>query len=90
MKTITCCVSEKTSRGVTSDGTYGLKKETLKSVWVTNLAQYTFEDREYPGIADFDEYLSYLYGDYMKLPPKEKQNHHAGSMLILENINLIY
>lgn len=76
MKTITCCMSEKTSRVVTSDGTYGLKKETLKSKWVTNLAQYTFEDREYPGIADYDEYLSYLYGDYMKLPPKEKQNHH--------------
>lgn len=62
---------------VTSDGTYGLKKETLKSVWVLNLENYKFEDREYPGIYNYDEYLSHMYGDYMKIPPKDKQNHHA-------------
>lgn len=62
---------------VTSDGNYGLKKETLKTAWVTHLRDYPFEDRVYPGLADFDEYLSYFYGDYMKLPPEDKRNHHG-------------
>lgn len=62
---------------VTSDGNYGLKKETLKTSWVTHLREYQFEDRSYPGIANFDEYLSFFYGDYMQLPPEEKRNHHG-------------
>lgn len=73
---ITCCMGEKTRRIVTSDGTYGLKQETLDAKWTENIRDYPFEDRVYPGIADYDEYLSYLYGDYRKLPPKEQQNHH--------------
>lgn len=37
-----------------------------------------FEDREFMLFENFDEYLSNGYGDYMKLPPKEKQvNHHV-------------
>ena len=36
-----------------------------------------FEDRVYMSIRDYDKYLSCLYGDYMKLPPLEKQiTHH--------------
>lgn len=62
---------------VTSDGSYGLKKETLKTEWVMHLNEYQFENRTYPGIADYDEYLSYFYGDYMQLPPEDKRNHHG-------------
>lgn len=32
-----------------------------------------FEDGKYPAMSGYDEYLRRLYGDYMKLPPKEKQ-----------------
>lgn len=37
-----------------------------------------FEDRKFMLFKDYDEYLSNGYGDYMKLPPVEKQvAHHA-------------
>jgi len=32
-----------------------------------------FEDKEFSGMKYYDEYLKKMYGDYMKLPPKEKQ-----------------
>ena len=41
------------------------------------MASYDFENRKYEGYADYDYYLSSLYGDYMKLPPKEQQRTHA-------------
>lgn len=34
---------------------------------------YSFEDTEFYGSNNADAYLTSLYGDYMKLPPKEKQ-----------------
>jgi lipopolysaccharide cholinephosphotransferase len=64
---------------VTSDGTYGLKKETLKKSWISNLSKYKFENREYFGIESYDEYLTYMYKDYMQIPPVSKQNHHDRS-----------
>lgn len=38
---------------------------------------YTFEDTKFYGPEKSDEYLTHIYGDYMKLPSKEKQicNH---------------
>ncbi len=37
---------------------------------------YVFEDQQFLGVEHFDEYLSNKYGDYMQLPPKEKQVQH--------------
>lgn len=37
-----------------------------------------FEDRYYRAIADYDSFLTNVYGDYMRLPPKEKQIPHHG------------
>ena len=71
----------KTEKVVVSDGTYGLSKETLKSEWVSEITYYPFENRSYPGISDYDSYLSYFYGDYMKLPPEDKRNHHGRLMV---------
>ncbi|MGZ1374252.1 LicD family protein [Lactobacillus delbrueckii subsp. bulgaricus] len=76
-KIITKYSDEKSDNVVISDGTYGLKKETLKRTWVENLKDYQFEDRVYPGISDSDAYLTYLYGDYMEVPPLDKRNHHS-------------
>lgn len=39
--------------------------------------EYQFEDMKIFGPENGDEYLTYLYGDWRKLPPKEKQvTHH--------------
>lgn len=36
-----------------------------------------FEGEKYPAPIGYDEWLKSFYGDYMKLPPKEKQvSHH--------------
>lgn len=39
-------------------------------------ASYQFENREYTGCANYDSYLTQLYGDYMTLPPEEKRITH--------------
>ena len=47
--------------------------------------EYEFEGLKVSGVADADTYLTYLYGDWRKLPPKEKQvSHHDYIMLDLE------
>ncbi len=38
----------------------------------------SFEDRHYLVISAYDSFLSNVYGDYMKLPPKEKRIPHHG------------
>ena len=68
---------EDAERVVASDGFYGLKKETLQFRWLKSLSNYQFEDRFYPGFKDYDEYLCYLYHDYMKMPPENQRNHHG-------------
>ena len=36
-----------------------------------------FENRQYMAVCDTDSYLTHTFGDYMKLPPIEKQvSHH--------------
>ncbi|MBR2523716.1 MAG: LicD family protein [Clostridiales bacterium] len=47
---------------------YGMPKE-----WFLELTDYQFEDKVFMGTRYFDEYLTSRYGDYMKLPPEEKQ-----------------
>lgn len=39
----------------------------------SEITLWPFEDRMYYGFKDADSYLKNGYGDYMKLPPKEKQ-----------------
>lgn len=73
---ITKYKNETTFYVVTSDGNYGLDKETLHAEWLKDICDYIFEDRVYPGISDYESYLGYFYGNYMELPPVEKRNHH--------------
>ena len=47
---------------------YGMPKE-----WLLELSEYDFEGHKFLGKKDYDGYLTSRYGDYMKLPPKEKQ-----------------
>ena len=44
-----------------------------------------FEDIEVKVVKDYDRYLTLLYKDYMKFPPKEQQvGHHYNSGVSLE------
>lgn len=53
------------------------RKEHLNKTVFDAYSTIKFEDREYCCIKDYHTYLSTLYGDYMKLPPKDKQvTHH--------------
>lgn len=50
---------------------YGEKECTHRASFELN--KIFFEGKEYNSIIGYKEYLSNLYGDYMQLPPKEKQ-----------------
>ena len=43
-----------------------------RAIW-SRYKLVTFEDRKYMAISDMNAYLKHVYGDYMKLPPKEQQ-----------------
>ena len=45
----------------------------LKDEWVTNRIRIRFEDTTLSVPAHYDEVLTCIYGDYMKLPPKEQR-----------------
>lgn len=51
---------------------YGTKELQLKSSF-DDLIELPFEDRTFLAIKGYDQYLSNVYGDYMKLPPVEKR-----------------
>ena len=51
---------------------YGMPKR-----WFLNTASFEFEGKTLIGLADYDEYLRFSYGDYMQLPPEEKRVQHA-------------
>ena len=48
---------------------------------------YNFEDKQYFGIKRTDEYLTWVWGDYMKLPPEDKRTPHHADYI---NFNLPY
>lgn len=54
-------------------------KELMPREWFGKGTKYKFESLEVVGVDQPDNYLTQIYGDYMKLPPKEKQigKHNA-------------
>lgn len=51
---------------------YSMPKE-----WFTNRSEYEFEGKKLYSSKDYDTVLSYIYGDYMKLPPEDKREQHS-------------
>ena len=51
----------------------------LKDEWVTDRIRIRFEDTTLSIPAHYDEVLTCIYGDYMKLPPKEQRVPSHGS-----------
>ena len=54
-------------------------KERLDNRWFANLVKYKFEDAEFFGFKDCDNYLKCLYGDFMKIPSKSERVTHTNS-----------
>ena len=61
---------------VALSGRYNVKKETSKREVFVPGKKTKFENKEYNGMNNPDAYLKKIYGDYMKIPPKEKQVTH--------------
>lgn len=63
---------------------YGNKEVCPAEVYKENI-KMIFENKYYYAPKDFNTYLSCVYGDYMKLPPKSKQKpHHNISAFIIK------
>lgn len=45
--------------------------------WFLKSRKYLFEGKELYGMCNYDAFLRYNYGDYMKLPPIEERQQHA-------------
>lgn len=56
--------------------TYDYKKEIFKKEDIYPLAEMTFENKKYKVPKNYKKVLKQVYGDYMKLPPKDKQITH--------------
>ena len=56
---------------------YAIRKEYVPKTNYFPLKEATFEGKKYPIPKEFETYLTNLYGDYMKLPPKEKRVTHG-------------
>lgn len=61
-------------------GSYKAKEIFNKDVFGTG-KKYKFDNSEFIGPSKAKDYLSKLYGDFMKLPPKNKRNHHHSRVL---------
>ncbi len=61
--------------GVTTTIHY-LKHEKMEKAKYMQTVKVDFEGKEYNAPGNYDAYLTALYGDYMKMPPAEKQKSH--------------
>ena len=56
-------------------------EERVKKAPYMDAVEVSFEGKKYHAPGNYDTYLSQLYGNYMKMPPKEKQqSHHQFNM----------
>ena len=56
--------------------------------WFESSVPMMFEGVELQGVEDFDGFLTWEFGDYMKLPPQEKRKVHPVSDIRLTKPNL--
>ncbi len=60
---------------------YGYKRE-----WYEDTIDICFEGVQLRGARKYDEYLHFLYGDYLVLPPEEKRKTHPVSAISFDGI----
>ena len=73
-------------KNVNYGGSYFFK-EVIDKKYIQNLTEHKFENKKYYITKYYDEYLTYVYGDYMKLPPKEQQEakHKVSKIKLLDD-----
>lgn len=64
-----CFVKKNTPAYINLYSVYSMNKETIDRSWLDESVVMNFEGIEVPVVGHTHEYLSKLYGDYMKLPP---------------------
>ena len=60
----------------------GTRRMTCDKRVFDNFTEGEFEGRTYRILAEYDEYLRELYGDYMQLPPPEERVPHHYAAII--------
>ena len=63
---------------------YAFQKEVFLREDFFPTKEIKFEDRKYKVMKEYDKYLSSIYGDYMKLPPKEKRINHVPLKIVFD------
>lgn len=49
--------------------------------WYEQVSEITFEDEVFAGIRDYDEYLTFKFGNYLEFPPPDERMRHRVSEL---------
>lgn len=65
-------------------GSYFRLKECFKREWFFPASKIEFEGKKYSCPNNSDALLTHVYGDYMKLPPKEKRVTHLPKKIIFD------
>lgn len=58
-------------------GAYRFNSIMSKDFYYGDGATYTFRGEQFNAPANYDAYLTKIYGDYMKLPPEDQRNKHC-------------
>lgn len=67
---------------VNACGTYNYMKERNKREIFESFVEMPFESGMFMTVAQYDEYLSSIYGDYMRLPPESQRTSRHGTLKI--------
>ena len=87
-KLMQSCKNENSKYLVSYNGCYGKEKETMERNWILPTKKIKFENKMYSCPNDCDAVLTHVYGDYMKLPPKEKRVTHLPKQIIFDEKEL--
>lgn len=63
-------------------GRWGKEKEIMPIEWFGQGKRYAFENGSFMGPEKYNEYLTHVYGDYMKLPPEDKRLPHVENIYL--------
>lgn len=81
LKKITQYNDDNSLRLVGIDTINAMRKSFSSDLW-NELTTIEFEESFFPCYANWEEYLTRFYGDYMKLPPKEEQTWYHRPIII--------